>query len=398
MADDRPMMGVRLGTIAGIEVRVNWSVLVIASLVAWSLSDAILPAAVEGRAWPEYWAAGVLTTGAFFAGLLAHELGHSLVARRAGVDIESITLWMFGGVANLERSPESPDDALRIAVAGPAVSVALGAIGLVLSAFLDGLVAASLAWFGLINLLLAGFNLLPAFPMDGGRVYQAWLWRRSGDEVAATERAAGLGRVIGGGLVVLGVLEVLIGGLIGGLWFVVIGMFLREASRAELRHVRVERPLRHVTVADVMSPRPVTVDAGTTISELVAWMLAGARHVAYPVTSPSGDLVGLVDRAAVARTSRHDWPTTSVGDVATPVAELVVVGSSTPVVDLLARLQLGGDHRALVVDEGRLVGIVAPSDIMRLVQLVELTGQPPPPHPPTVGPDDPHPWNHHRAA
>ncbi len=357
--------------IRGIEIRVNWSVFLIGALVAWSLADGILPEAVEGYRTGEYWAAGIVATVAFFAALVGHEMGHSLVALDEGVNVETITLWLFGGVAQLERSPASPRSALRIAAAGPAVSAAIGLVAIAAAAAFGGLVGATLAWFGVINIALAVFNLLPAFPMDGGRLYQAWLWRRSGDERAATRKAAELGHRIGGALVVLGLLEVLLGGTIGGFWLVMVGWFVREAARAELHHVEVELPLRSIPVSEVMTTDPVRVGPDTSMTDFISGALLGGRHAAYPVTR-GDELVGLITLTQVQGLDPEHRGATIVADVATPLDGLVTVEPTTAVSELLNRFGQSQDRRALVVEGGRLVGIVAPSDITRLVTVMEL--------------------------
>jgi len=249
--------GFLLGRVRGIEIRANWSVLVIVGLVTWSLADGVLPEAIEGYSTAEYWTAAGLLAVAFMLGLVAHELGHSLVAATEGVKVTGITIWMFGGVAQLGSSPETPRAAMRIAAAGPAVSVAIGVVALAFSLAFGGLVGVAVGWYGAINLLLAFFNLLPAFPMDGGRLFQAWLWSRSGDEVDATQRAAAVGHTIGGALVILGILEALVAGAtVGGLWLMLIGWFIREAAKAEANRAMIENPLQKVPVTDVMTADP----------------------------------------------------------------------------------------------------------------------------------------------
>ena len=365
------MSGFLVARIRGIEVRVNWSVIVIGALVAWSLAENILPDASEGYQTSEYWIAGVTATIAFFAALVGHEMGHSLVAVGEGVNVKGITLWLFGGVAQLERSPDTPRSALRIAAAGPAVSALIGGIALLIAIPIDGLAGTTLGWLGFINLLLAAFNLLPAFPMDGGRLYQAWLWRRSGDEQTATRRAAEVGQRVGGALVVLGLLEVFLGGGIGGFWLVMVGWFVREAARAELQHVEIERPLRSIPVSEVMSPEPVCVGADTLISEFIVGSLFRGRHASYPVVR-GGDVIGVVTIKQVQSVDPDDRTSKKVGDIATPLSEVVVVEPGSSVIELLGELGRRQDRRALVFDQKELIGIVAPSDITRLVTVVEL--------------------------
>ncbi len=365
------MTGFVVARIRGIEIRVNWSVLLIGTLIAWSLADSILPEIADGYSTTEYWVAGVLATIAFFAALVGHEMGHSLVAIDEGVSVEGITLWLFGGVAQLDRSPDSPRSALRIAGAGPIVSFAIGIIALTASVVLSGLVGATIAWFGLINVALAVFNLLPAFPMDGGRLYQAWLWRRTGSEHAATKKAADVGQGVGGVMVLLGLLEVLLGEAIGGFWLVMVGWFVREAARSELHHVEVERPLRSIQVSEVMSPDPVKIESDTSIAEFVAGALFRGRHAAYPVAH-GNEVIGLIRLNQVQNVEPDLRATTTVADIATPIEDLVVAEPHSAVSELLSRLGQHQDRRALVFDHGDLVGIVAPSDITRLVAVMEL--------------------------
>jgi Zn-dependent protease len=227
-----------LGTILGIEIRVDWSVAFVFALLTWGLATTSFPALAEGYKTSEYWAAASLTTVVFMGSLLAHETSHSLVARRRGIRVRDITLWLFGGVATLEGEARTPRADFAIAIAGPAASVAIGvvagAIGAVLAlVHASALVVAAVFWLGAINIVLALFNLVPAAPLDGGRVLRAWLWHRSGDHDAAAIKAARAGHTFGWILVGLGIIEFMAGGDIGGLWFILLGWFLTNASRAE---------------------------------------------------------------------------------------------------------------------------------------------------------------------
>ncbi len=369
--------GLVIGRVLGIEIRANWSIAVIGVLIAWSLAEAVLPEWIEGYSTGEYWVAAIVASIAFIAGIVAHELGHSIVALNEGVNVTSVTLWLFGGVAKLETQPTTPQSSLRIAAAGPAVSAALGLVALGLSFGFGGLIGACLAWFGVMSLVLAVFNLLPAFPLDGGRIYHAVLWARTGDERTATERAAALGQVIGGGLVLLGLAEVILLGTVGGLWLVMIGWFLREAGRAELWHMKIDRTLKEVPVSRVMTRSPISVDSATPVASFVTGILLEGRHASYPVLDSDGSVLGLVGLKSIQGLERDSWESTCVGDVCTPVDELVVVTSDTPVSELLSSIGERDGHRALVIDGGRLAGIVAPSDLARFIAVVELAGEAP---------------------
>lgn len=361
------MNGLLLGRIQGIPIRVNWSVAVIAALLASSLASTVFPSVIEGRSDGAYWVTAIVTTVAFLASIAAHEYGHALVALRHSVRVESITLWIFGGVAQLGDQPTSPLAALRIAAAGPVVSAAIGVSSVLASAGLSGLPGAATLWLGTMNLLLMGFNLLPAFPLDGGRIYQAWLWRRDGDEVAASVRAARLGRGIGAGLVGLGVVQVAFGGFIGGIWSMAIGWFIREAARIEHIGSITAQPLHEILVSDLMSPDPITVDADLPVETFVKDLLRHGRHSGYPVMRDQ-EIVGLITLADVPRST----PGTTVGDLAIPIAQIPVIAPDATVSELVRVAANRAVTRTLVMDDGQLVGIVASSDLSRLLGVLEL--------------------------
>jgi len=234
---------VRLGKISGIPIGLHWSIAIIAGLFAFTLAGTILPAAVGGATAGAYWAVALVTTAALLASIVAHELGHSIVAQNNDVRVSGITLFALGGVAKLESEPNDPGAAGRIALAGPAVSVAIGAASLTSAAIagalgFPALVTAGLSWLGIVNLVMAVFNMLPALPLDGGRALQALLWHRNGDRHRATIRAARLGRYLGWGLVAFGVWQFLTGG--AGLWTALIGWFVVSSARAEGLRARMQ--------------------------------------------------------------------------------------------------------------------------------------------------------------
>ena len=228
---------VSLGHIAGIEIRVNWSSGVTVSLIALGLAEGVFPSEVGGLSTGTYYALGVATAVLFFASLLLHELGHALAARREGIATREITLWMLGGVAQSDTAFARAGTEARVALAGPAVSAVLGA-GLVAAGQLSALspaAAAIVEWLGWTNLLLLAFNLVPALPLDGGRVLRAALWRRTGDWLTATRAAVRVSRLLSAALIALGLLGVLAGAGFAGLWLAFIGWFLLSAAAAELR-------------------------------------------------------------------------------------------------------------------------------------------------------------------
>ena len=252
-----------------------------------------------------------------------------------------------------------------------AVSGAIGVGAIAVSVALDGLPQAAAMWLGAMNLLLMGFNLLPAFPLDGGRIYQAWLWQRGGDEAAATARAARAGLGIGAALVGLGVVQVAFGGLIGGLWSMAIGWFIREAARAEHVGSITAGPLHEMTVAEVMSPDPTTVDADLPLSSFVDGLLRHGRHSGYPVVRDRR-VVGLVTLGDVHRAAGQLGADATVADLAVPIDDIPVVSADATVSDLVQTTADRSITRTLVMDGDDLVGIVASSDLSRLVAVLEL--------------------------
>jgi Zn-dependent protease/CBS domain-containing protein len=351
----------RHGHVAGVEIGVKWSWLVVVGLVTWSLAAGVFPETNPGLDDATYVAMAAVAVPVFFACLLLHELGHAVVARREGMVIDGITLWVFGGVARFKGRFPSACAEFRIAIAGPAVSLVLGLVFiataglLALPAAVDGVVH----WLGVINLTLLAFNLLPALPLDGGRVLRAALWQRRGDLDGATRAAAALGRAFGQALIVVGFALVLLAGGIGGLWFALIGWFVLGAASAEEAAVRQEHALAGRTVADAMVRDPVTVGADLPLTAFLDVVLAH-RHTAYPV--PEGARVaGLVSFRALARGA---GPDAAVRDVMVPLGEVLVVRPDAALADVLPEL-LGPPLRRALVTDGDGYGLLSITDATR---------------------------------
>ena len=237
--------------------------LAIVALIAWGLASGTLPELAPGYSTAEYWIAGSVTAVLFLAGLLAHELSHSLVAIRRGIHVRDISLWLLGGIATIEDEPEVRRTNSRIALAGPATSIALGVAALLVAPVADGLggaplFVATVAWLGSINLVLAVFNLAPVGPLDGGRVLRAWLWRRHGNRVQAARTATRAGETFAHVLIAVGILELFFGAGVSGVWAILLGWFLLGAARAEKAQIEMEAQLAGLRVKDVMTPDPVT--------------------------------------------------------------------------------------------------------------------------------------------
>jgi Zn-dependent protease/predicted transcriptional regulator len=359
----------RLGRIAGIEVGVNWSWLVVFALITWSLASGVFPDQDPGLSDGTYLAMAVVAAVLFFASLLAHELGHAVTARREGMELDGITLWLFGGVARFKGMFPSAGAELRIALAGPAVSLLVGvacsllAWALVLPASVDGV----LAWLGYVNLILLVFNLLPALPLDGGRVLRAALWRSRGDLAWATHVAAGIGRGFGYLLIGGGIFLFIVQGAFGGAWLAFIGWFLLGAAGSEQRSLAARQALAGLRVRDLMTPDPVTVSSGATLGQFmdeVAWQ---RRHTTYPVLE-DGRVVGLLAFGSVSSVPRGAWDERRVRDSMIGRDLVPELQPDAPAVDALQELSEAKVHRGLVLDGGRLVGIVSLADLARALE------------------------------
>jgi Zn-dependent protease/predicted transcriptional regulator len=357
---------ITLARVAGIRIGVNWSWLIVFALIVWTLESTVFPSSYPDLATTTYVTMAVVAAMLFFCSLLLHELGHALRAKREGVEIEGITLWLFGGVAQFKGMFPSAGAEFRIAVAGPLVSLGLGA-GFVAIAAAGGLgdaVDGTVAWLGYINLLLLGFNLLPALPLDGGRVFRSLVWMRTGDFAAATRIASAVGRAFGFAMIGLGLLLFIAQGAWSGAWFAFLGWFLLNAATAEGRYGLLQDALGDLRVRDLMVREPETVAAATSLADFMDRVAHVHRYTTYPVID-DGSVVGLLPFAALARVPRSAWERTRVGDSMLTLADVPTVRESEPLLDAIA--DMGGLDRALVLDDGNIVGLLSITDVGRLV-------------------------------
>jgi len=360
----------RIARISGIDVEAHWSWLLIVGLLVWSLTAAVFPDTNPGLGDGAYAAMGVAAALLLFVSLAAHELGHALQARREGMRIEGITLWVLGGVARFSGAFPSALAELRIALAGPLVSLVLGAAFLAAALLLslppevDGV----LHWLGTMNLVLLAFNMIPALPLDGGRVLRAALWARSGDHAAATRSAVTIANAFGRFLVAAGIVLVLLTGALGGLWFALIGWFLLNAAAGE--GMLAADPAQHgPRVADVMVAEPVEVRPGMPVQQFLDDVVATHRHLVYPVVGIDGP-VGLVSFRDALRLRADERGTTSVEHVMVPLARVLVLDGERPLVEAVGDLMGAPLRRALVVLDGRRPGLLSTTDALRALELL----------------------------
>ncbi|MFF2060462.1 site-2 protease family protein [Streptomyces sp. NPDC058200] len=369
-----------LGRIAGVRIGVHWSVLVIFFLLALGLAQGRFPQVEPGHTPALYWGAALVTSLFFFASLLAHELAHAIVARHNGVQVEDITLWLLGGVARMRSEAKNPAAEVRIAGVGPLVSLLLGVL-FGLCAWLlhlghaSGLLVEAVLWLAVINVLLALFNAIPAAPLDGGRLLRALLWRRTGDRLRATINASAAGRAFGWLLVAAGFLLFVVTRTFEGLWLSLIGWFLIAAATAEGRQAQVRTTLGGIPVRQAMTPDPVSVPIGLTVSQFLTDPRHRYRYSAFPVVSERGKAEGLVTLDRARRVPEEQRESRTVGDAMLPLAQVTTVAPDVPLADLLPRMEPGAEHRVLVLEDERLVGIISASDVSRTVTYLMATHQ-----------------------
>jgi Zn-dependent protease/CBS domain-containing protein len=361
---------ITIGRIAGIKFGVNWSWLIVFALIAWTLATRIFPESNPGLGDGAYVAMAIVAGLVFFTTLLLHEFGHALQARRDGVEIEGITLWLFGGVAKFKSMFPSAGAEFRIAIAGPLVSLVLGLLFLALPAVLPlpAYVDGVLFWLGTINLMLLVFNLLPALPLDGGRVLRSALWYVRGDFARATRLAAGIGRGFGYLFVGLGVALLVFASPVSGIWLAFIGWFLLQAAGAEDRYIAAREALAGLSVRDVMARRPVVVPAGLTLGRFVDEIVPAQRYTTYPVTEDDR-VVGLLPFRRVAGVPRAEWERQTAGDAMIPREDVPTVAEDDDLIDAAGELAESDVARALVLDGDRLVGLLSVTDVARALEV-----------------------------
>lgn len=359
-----------LGRIAGIQLGANWTWLIIFALVTWSLAAGVLPDQNPGLSDGAYWVMAAIAALLFFGSIVLHELGHALQARRDDVVIEGITLWLFGGVAQFRDMYRSPGSEFRIAVAGPLVTLVIAA-ALIAGASVLALpesVETVAFWLGYINLVLLVFNLLPALPLDGGRVLHALLWRLRGDLAHATHTAALIGIGFGSLMIAGGTVLLFITGAFGALWLALIGWFLSAAARAEAQDMAIRQGLKGLRVRDVMSSEPLAVPPDATLQAFADEYAIDTTFATYPVVEHDR-LVGLLAFDAVTSVPATEWDARKVRDVMTPRDQVTVLDPDTNAGDAMHELAGIDADRALVVENDHLVGLVAPADLIRAMQI-----------------------------
>lgn len=365
----------------GFEIRFELTWLIVLALIIWSLSAGYFPEVYRDLPQITYFWMAVIGAIGLAASIVIHELSHSLVARAYGMSIKGITLFALGGAAELEDEPPTPRAEFFMAVAGPAMSIVLAIVfwllsGLLAAAGVATPLVAVIGYLAMINVILALFNLMPAFPLDGGRMLRAVLWGWRGDMRWATRIAANIGGAFGVALILLGILNAFSGNLVGGMWFALIGLFVRAAAAGSYQQLVTKQVLGHIPVASAMTKQVVSAPADATIADLVDDYFLGRNLKLVPVTA-GGRPVGLVDVRAAKAVPRGEWERRQIADIMTPLSPENTIRIDAGAGEALHHMQQTGQNRLLVMDGAALAGILSLTDIMRVVSVqLEFEGTP----------------------
>ena len=366
---------INLIKIAGIQVSFDYSWLIVFGLVLFSMSAGYFPRYYPGHAALTYWLAGIFATLFFFASVVIHELAHSLMAIHLGLKISEITLFIFGGVSKLNEEPLDPVTELQVASVGPLSSFGLALIfwlvrGLVAGLHL-GLLTGLFSYLTWINLALGVFNLVPGFPLDGGRVFRALYWWKTGSLTRATRLAADLGKGFAVALMVLGGVQIFLGDLIGGLWFIFIGMFLRGLSQRGYEEVVIRKSLEGVQVRDIMTREVVSVAPDLTVSQLVHDYFLHYAYRAFPVEA-EGRVLGVATVTSVRHVPRPEQEVQKVAEAMIPVSEEWIITGEVSLADALRRMAQNEQDLLLVMQDEKMIGIITKTSLLRFIQVKRI--------------------------
>jgi Zn-dependent protease/CBS domain-containing protein len=367
-------MAIQIGKIAGIPIALDYSLFLIFLLIVWGVGFVSMPATYPGLGELDYLLIGILSAVLLFASILIHELAHSIVAKRNGLKVRRVTLYLLGGVSEMEEEPQNPSLELRMSASGPLTSVALTFFLAALwefsvSVHASPLVQAPLEYAALVNGVVAAFNLIPAFPMDGGRILRSLLWGRSGDLLRSTKTASSIGRAFAYAMIFVGVFFIFAIDLLTGFWLILIGWFISSGAQSSLQQTRVQEDLRGLKVGDIMTRKVDSVPPDMTLNDLSQQILH-LKHNGFPVISDDR-LQGCVT-ADDLRRAKADWATARISQIMTPREKLVTLKEEEPAIKVLESMNTNRIGRVFVTDpDGRLIGIVTRSDILKTVELKE---------------------------
>jgi Zn-dependent protease len=367
--------GIPLFRVAGIQLRLDYSWFIIFILILWSLSAGYFPGNYPGRTTQVYWIAGLVATLLFFVSIIVHELSHSLMAIRSGIKIPEIRLFIFGGIARISEDARSSAEELKIAIVGPLSSFALAALFWVIHVLFfedPNLISAIFRYLAYINLALGIFNLVPAFPLDGGRVLRAVWWWKTGSVTRGTRVASDMGKWFAVALIILGAVEIFIGGLIGGLWLVFIGMFLRGIAEGGYQDLVMRQTLQGVEVKEVAVTDVVTVPPGLTLDALANQYFLCYGYKGFPVLEEDGSVQGVVSLENLQSVSEEKRGDTLVKQIMTPLKDEIRVNPKDSLADAFSKMSQQQVERLLVMENGRLAGLLTKTGLKRYMEIKQI--------------------------
>jgi Zn-dependent protease/predicted transcriptional regulator len=371
-------LSVKLGKIMGIPITIHYTLWFVFALIAWSLAVGYMPNQYPGLGVVTYWAIGIVSAVILFASVLVHELSHSYIAKKNGLPIGRITLFFFGGVSEITEEPQDPGLEVRMAAAGPLMSFLIaGVLGglwyLIHLVSAPVAMTATLGYGALINAVLGVFNLVPAFPLDGGRVFRGSVWKRSKNLIGATRTATRVSEAISLLMMVGGFVSILFGGFVDGVWIILLGWFIRSGAETGLRQTLVDETLSGVTVERIMTRDVLTVPPNITIQQLVSDYFLAYHHEGYPVVK-DGQILGIVTLHCVRAIPKERRETETVEQAMVHCEPTVTVKPNSTALDILHKMASGKVERVLVVDGGRLLGIVTRGDLIRTIRTRQELG------------------------
>ncbi len=364
---------IRLFKLVGFEVAIDTSWFILAILITWSLAKGYFPHYYKGLSENTYWLMGAIGTIGLFFSILFHEFSHSLVARRFGIPIKGITLFIFGGVAHMEEEPPNAKSEFFMAIAGPLSSYFLAIIFYLLSGLewegsIAQLLEAEFSYLAFINTVLATFNLIPGFPLDGGRVLRSALWYWKKDLRLATKIASQIGSGFGVILILMGILSLLTGNIIGGIWWTLIGLFLKNASEMSYQQLTIRKALEGEQVRRFMKPNPMTVPPSLTLKQLVEDYFYKYHYKMFPVTEES-KLLGFITTRHIKHIPPEQWTNTEIADVFERCSEANTIDINEDAINALAKMNRTENSRLMVLDKGNLAGIITLKDLMKFLSV-----------------------------
>jgi Zn-dependent protease/predicted transcriptional regulator len=366
-------MSLNIGKILGIPIRIHWTLWLVFLLIAWSLAEFYMPATYPQLSFTMDWIVGIVSAIVLFISVLVHELSHSYIAKKNGLPIARITLFFFGGVSEMTEEPKDPSLEVRMAAAGPLTSFAIGGV---LGAlwYVGGIVGfpiaviAVLGYNGLINIALGAFNLIPAFPLDGGRVLRGSLWRSSKNLLSATKKATRVSEVLSLLMIAAGLLLIVVtADLVNGVWVIFLGWFIRSGAETSLQQTQMTEALHGVSVEDIMTKNPLAVSPDISVQQLVNDFFLVHPHGGYPVVQ-NDMLQGVVTMSSVRSISKDLRETEPVRQAMVPLDRIVTVGPMASAADAMQKMAAKQVGRLIVTDRNRIVGIITRGDLLKAIK------------------------------